>query len=91
MSLDLSLALLRLGRPGEVPSVAEEMLWIFEAQGVPREALAALQLYRDAAQRAAASEELTRQVVRFLHRSVHDPELRFELQKDSSGTKSKRR
>ena len=55
-----------------------EMLWIFQAQGVHREALAALQFFCDAARREAASAELARRVALFLHRAQHDPQLRFE-------------
>lgn len=78
VSLDLSLVLLEEGRAGEVRQIAEEMVWIFDALKIQREALAALQLFCKAAQAEAATAELTRRVVQFLERSQHDPELKFE-------------
>jgi tetratricopeptide (TPR) repeat protein len=77
VSLDLGLLLLEQGRNAEVRALAEEMAWIFNSQGVQREALAALKLFCDAAQRETATVELARSVIRFLHQSQHDPELRF--------------
>jgi transcriptional regulator with XRE-family HTH domain len=78
VTLELAALLLDQGHARDVRSLAEEMLWIFRAQGVHREALAALQVFCDAARREAASAELARRVVLFLHRAQHDPQLRFE-------------
>ncbi|HSS78788.1 MAG TPA: helix-turn-helix domain-containing protein [Thermoanaerobaculia bacterium] len=78
VSLELALILLEQGRTAEVRTLAEEMLTIFQAQEVEREALAALRVFCDAAKREAATVELTRRVVKFLYRAQHDPELRFE-------------
>ena len=77
VSLDLSLVLLDLGRSAEVAAIAEEMLWIFKAQGVHREALAALRLFCDAAKREAATVELARKIERYLRRAELAPELAF--------------
>jgi tetratricopeptide (TPR) repeat protein len=81
VSLDLALLWLDQNRTAQVRALAEEMAWIFRAQGINREALAALRIFCDAARRDAASLELARSVVRFLHRAQHDPELRFEAGK----------
>jgi transcriptional regulator with XRE-family HTH domain len=78
VSLDLSLGLLERGRTAEVMTIAEEMLWIFKAQEVHREALAALRVFCQAAAREAATVEETRKIARFLRRAQLDPELRFE-------------
>jgi tetratricopeptide (TPR) repeat protein len=78
VSLDLALLLLEQGRTVEVKALAEEMAWIFASQGVQREALAALKVFCDAAKSDAATAELARSVIRFLHRSQDDPDLRFE-------------
>jgi len=78
VSLELALILLEQGRTGETRTLAEELLPIFQAQKVEREALAALQVFYDAAKRETATVELTRRVVKFLYRAQHDPELRFE-------------
>jgi transcriptional regulator with XRE-family HTH domain len=74
VSLELSVSLLELGRTAPVREVAEEMLWIFRSQRVHREALAALQLFCEAARRETASVQLARCIVDFLHRAQHDPE-----------------
>jgi len=78
VSLELALILLEQGRTGETRKLAEEMLEIFKAQEVEREALAALKIFCDAAKRETATVELARRVVKFLYRAQHDPELRFE-------------
>lgn len=78
VSLDLSLILLKENHVGKVRRVAEEMLQIFSSQEIHREALVAVQIFCEAAKRGAASVELTRRVIRFLHRARLDPALRFE-------------
>ena len=78
VSLDLGLLLLEQGRTAEVRELADEMAWIFSNQGVHREALAAVKMFCDAARSEAATVQMARRVIRFLHRSQHDPELKFE-------------
>lgn len=79
VSLDLSLVLLSAGRTVELRETTEQMLWIFKAQGIHREALFALRIFCEAVQRETATLEMTRRIARFLSRAQHDPELRFEL------------
>jgi len=79
-SLDLAVIWLKAGRNAEVAQLAVGMKWIFEAKGIEREALAALRLFCEAAEREAATMELARRVVKFLYRAQHDPELRFETE-----------
>lgn len=59
VSLDLALLYLRQGRMAEVKSLAAELLPIFEARNVRREALAALLLF----ERAAEAELVTHQLL----------------------------
>lgn len=59
-SLDLALLFLREGRTAEVQPLAAEMVALFESRDVHREALAAVRLFQEAAQR----EEVTAGVVR---------------------------
>jgi transcriptional regulator with XRE-family HTH domain len=61
--LDLAVLLLEAGRTMEVKELALAMGWIFKAQGIAREALAALRLFCDAAGQEAATVELARQVI----------------------------
>ncbi len=86
MSYDVALALLEeavllleAGRTAEVKALAADLAGVFEDKGVHREALAALLLFHEAAEREAATVELARHVLRFLFRARHDQGLRFEL------------
>ena len=83
VSLDLGLLLLEQDRTSEVRILGEQMAWIFSSQGVRREALAALRIFCDAAKHDAATMELTWRVIRFLHRSKHDPDVKFETTEEA--------
>jgi tetratricopeptide (TPR) repeat protein len=76
-SLELAVLYLEEDRTGEVKALARGMAPIFRAQGVHREALAALQLFCDAAEREAVTLELARRLVHYLERARLDPDLRF--------------
>jgi tetratricopeptide (TPR) repeat protein len=78
VSLEITVLLLEQGRTVEVRALVSEMLWIFRAQGVHREALAALQIFCDAARQETATVELARRLVSYFYRAQHDPELRFD-------------
>jgi transcriptional regulator with XRE-family HTH domain len=78
VSMDLALLLLEQDRTSEARILAGQMRWIFSSQDVHREALAALRVFCEAAKRETATVELARRVIRFLHRSEHDPELKFD-------------
>ncbi|HTG32031.1 MAG TPA: helix-turn-helix transcriptional regulator [Thermoanaerobaculia bacterium] len=62
-SLDLAVVYLKEGRLVEVKTLAREMAPIFQAQGIAREALASLSLFRDAAQQETATVELAWRVI----------------------------
>jgi tetratricopeptide (TPR) repeat protein len=86
MDYDVALALLEeaallldLGRAGEVKKLARELAVVFESKGVHREALAALKLFLEAADREEATAELARRVLGYLFRARYDPGLRFPL------------
>ncbi|HSF44162.1 MAG TPA: helix-turn-helix domain-containing protein [Thermoanaerobaculia bacterium] len=78
VSLELAVLYLEDGRTSEVRILARQMLWIFRAQGVHREALAALKLFCEAAEREQATVDLARRVAEYLERARHNPDLRFE-------------
>jgi hypothetical protein len=67
-SLDLAVLWLETGRTAEVRKLAVALRWIFKAKGIQREALAALQLFRKAAERDAATVEVARRVAAELER-----------------------
>lgn len=77
-TLELAMPYLERGRTREVKKLAREMAPIFRAQGVHREALAALKLFCEAAEKELATVELVQSVVRYLYRARHNPALRFE-------------
>lgn len=62
-SLDLAVLWLKAERMAEVRELAVAMGWIFKANGIDREAMAALRLFCDAAQREAATVELAQQAI----------------------------
>lgn len=78
VSLESAILYLEDGRTSEVRILARRMLWIFRAQGVHREALAALKLFCEAAEREQATVNLARRVADYLERARHNPALRFE-------------
>lgn len=75
VTLELAVLYLEEGRTAEVTALAVELAWIFEAEGVHREALAALNLFCEAARREALSLELARRVGEYLYRARENPEL----------------
>jgi tetratricopeptide (TPR) repeat protein len=76
--LELAALLLHEGKTAEVKALTAELTAVFASQKVHREALAALQLFKDAAEREEADEELARRIQRFLFRARHDQGLEFE-------------
>lgn len=57
--------------------IAEEMVPIFAAQDVHREALAALALFQEAARQDQLTVEKVREVTDYLRTARREPELRF--------------
>lgn len=78
VSLELATLHLEQGRTGLVKELAAEMLWIFEGQKVHQEALAALALFVQAADKEEAQADWTRRLVKYLYRAQYNPDLRFE-------------
>ncbi len=76
-SLDLALLYLDQGKTVEVKRLAEEMVPIFEAQDVHREAAAALMLFQEAVSREQITIAFVNEVFRFLEAARMDPELTF--------------
>lgn len=85
MSYDVALALLEeaillldQGRTTEVKALAQELISIFEAKGVHREAQAALKLFQRAAVSAQATAQLAREILTYLVKARHDESLKFK-------------
>ncbi|HEX3130772.1 MAG TPA: hypothetical protein VH394_25775, partial [Thermoanaerobaculia bacterium] len=68
-TLDLVVPHLEEGNAAEVRVLADEMVAVFRAHNVPREALAAVLLFQEAAHREAATAELAHEVAALLSRA----------------------
>lgn len=82
VSLDLAILLLDDGDAAAVRRLAEEMVPIFRSRELHGHALAALTLFRHAAETETASVSLPRAVARYLERSRNNPYLRFEAPRE---------
>jgi len=78
VSLELAALYAEADRISEVKELAREMVAIFQAHDVSREALAALLLFERVAARRRATAKLAREVAAFLEKSRYSPDLRFE-------------
>lgn len=78
VSLELAACYAEQGRTAEIKSWARHMVPIFQSQEIHREALAALALFRRAAEKEEATAGFLRQLVAYLRKARHDPGLRFQ-------------
>ena len=78
VTVEISGVYASLGQTSRVKLLARESASVFAAQGVHREAQAALELFRAAAEAERLSIDLVRSIVAYLYRARHDPHLRFE-------------
>ena len=85
VSLDLAVLYLRQGRTDEVRRLAEEMLPIFQAQDVHREAFAALVLFQEAARHDQMTLDRAIEILTYLREARTDPERRFGWKKRGMG------
>jgi tetratricopeptide (TPR) repeat protein len=74
-SLDLALLFLREGRTAEVQPLAAEMVALFESRDVHREALAAVRLFQEAAQREEVTAGMVRELSGRLEAARRAPQL----------------
>ena len=77
VSLDLALLYARQGRTADVKRLATEMLPVFEAQDVHREAFAALLLFQEAARTEQVTVAFLQELTTYLQAARTDPELTF--------------
>lgn len=84
VSLDLAAILLSAGRAAEVKELAGDMLAIFEAQEIHREALVALGFFRQAAEAETLTLELMRHLAAYFRDARRNPTLPFQEPSPSS-------
>lgn len=86
VTLELAALRAREGRTEDVKVLAWEMLPIFQAQDVPREAVAALAFFVQAAERETFTAEFAERLVAFLRQARYTPNLWFsETQRADTG------
>jgi predicted butyrate kinase (DUF1464 family) len=78
VSLELAVLYSEQGRAEEVKILARHLVPIFQARNVDPEVLAALTLFRQAAERERVSAEFARRVLAYLRKARRNPGLRFE-------------
>jgi transcriptional regulator with XRE-family HTH domain len=78
VSLELATLRLERGETREVRALVRAMTPVFRSKKIHREAQAALQLFREATEREAATLEMARRLVCYLYRARRDPRLQFE-------------
>lgn len=83
VSLDLALIYLKLGRTSDVRRLAEAMHEIFAANGVHREAIAALYLFEEAARKDLLTIETVEDIAEYLKQARNNPSLRFRKRSTS--------
>lgn len=77
-ALDLAVLYAEQGRTADLKRVAEEIIPIFEAQDVHREAAAALMLFQDAVRAEQVTLRYLIELSRYLERARLDPSLAFQ-------------
>lgn len=77
VSLDLAMVYAQQGQTGDMRRLAEEMLAIFQSRSIHREAMAALLIFRQAAEMEQAGLALVREIAGFLKRARNNPDLQF--------------
>lgn len=77
VTLDLAHLYLEAGRAAEVRALAMEMLDLFLPRDIHPQALAALAVFQEAAERDGATPGLVREISSYLVRARKNPELRF--------------
>ena len=80
VSLDLATVYLRQGRTADLKRLAAEMVPVFESRDVHQEALAALLLFRQAADAEEVTLGLLERISGYLQLARKNPELRFRAE-----------
>jgi tetratricopeptide (TPR) repeat protein len=78
VSFDLASLYAEQGRMAELRRLAEEMIPIFSSRQIHREALAALDYWRQAVNAEGAGAAVIAGIASFLKKARHNPELRFQ-------------
>lgn len=79
VSLDLAAVYARKARTEDLRRLAREMLPVFNARGVHREARRALAYFQQAAEVELVTTGLVQRLLAYLQQARHDPAMRFEV------------
>jgi len=80
VTLEIAVLYAGLGRTEQVKTLARHMTPIFQANAIHREALAALTLFRKAAEQERVTAAFAREVLSYLYKARYNPDLKFEWQ-----------
>lgn len=78
VTLELAVVFLQQGRADMVKTLAAHLAPIFQSNGVHQEAMAALTLFRKAAEQQKVTLEMARRLVAWLRKAQHDPNLKLD-------------
>jgi tetratricopeptide (TPR) repeat protein len=78
VSLELAVVYLEGNRLEDVKSLARQMVSVFQLQGVHREVLAALKLFRDTAERRTVTLDFIQKLISYVQNARVNPNLKFE-------------
>jgi tetratricopeptide (TPR) repeat protein len=78
VSFDLASLYAEQGRMAELKRLAEEMVPVFSSRQIHREALAALDYWRQAVESEGVGATVIASIAAFLKKAQHNPELRFQ-------------
>jgi tetratricopeptide (TPR) repeat protein len=85
VSLELATLHAERGRAAEVKRLAQELAPVFWAHQIPRETLAAVTCFLQAAESEEVDQALVARVAAYLRRAQNDPELKFEEEPGGAG------
>jgi hypothetical protein len=77
VTLELASVYLEVGRAADVKRLVRELAPVFHAEGLHREALAAIRLFCSAVEQQTATAELARRILAYLYRAEYNPKLVF--------------
>lgn len=78
LTLELTVIYLGHRRTSTVRDLARNLASLFQAQALPHETLAALNVFRQAAERETVTAELAEKLLAYLRKTRYNPQLRFE-------------
>lgn len=77
VSLELAALYAQEGQTEQVKTIARSLVPVFQANDLPKETLAALTLFRQAAEKEEVTAELVQRLTSYVHRARFNPQMQF--------------